>query len=313
MSIKVFTVDPSYDRPFPDPVDINHRVFSGGEIDVRIVNGVSNNPARRLCILAHVWSAEDLMTLVLITEALRKIRGDGPIDLIMPYVPYARQDRRCNSGEAFGLKVIADMINRQGYRAVYTADAHSVAAGAVIDRMVDIPAVRLATACVFPNRRGVVSDRLITAIVAPDAGAEKRALEVAIAHKLPLIQCIKHRNRGGQVIGVRSATTITEEHGSNWLVVDDICDGGATFSTLHSTLTSAYAGRSFKAISDSSNVTLSLFTTHSIYRNGTDELRRLYTGGLFSANVSEKADDYTKNVVQGSLDPNDWCAAALWT
>lgn len=296
MSIQACFIDAGQDHLQPVWLDIGHRVFSGGEIDVRVPTRIPRGPYVHLCIFAHVWSAEDLVTLMLVTDALKRVRPEVSIDLILPYIPYARQDRICNPGEAFGLKIIAEMINRQGYRKVFVADSHSVASGAAIDRIVNISAAAL-----VPH-----INRQITAVVAPDAGAEKRALEVAVARSLPLIQCVKNRDRKGTVISVDVSTRITEEHGLEWLVVDDICDGGGTFVALYDTLNTAYKNRGRLAITDTSVPVLSLFTTHAIYRSGTDQLRDLYRGGLYCANVSENASDFTKNVVVGSLNPNTW-------
>ena len=64
--------------------------------------------------------------LLLVSNALREKYGpDFPVDLVCPYLPYARQDRVCYPGEAFSLKLACGLINAQGYRSVTLFDVHS--------------------------------------------------------------------------------------------------------------------------------------------------------------------------------------------
>lgn len=48
-------------------------------------------------------------------------------------MPFARQDRVCNYGEAFSLKVVADMINSANFSKVVVLDPHSDMVEALIN------------------------------------------------------------------------------------------------------------------------------------------------------------------------------------
>jgi ribose-phosphate pyrophosphokinase len=99
-------------------------------------------------------------------------------------------------------------------------------------------------------------------VISPDAGAEKRAGEVARKLGVPLIHAWKTRDVGtGAISGFgfdayAEATTINKR--ARVLVVDDICDGGGTFVGL-----AAAIEKSFPA-----DIDLHLFTTHGIYSKG---------------------------------------------
>ena len=69
-------------------------------------------------------SADDVMTLVMISDALRQM-DVKEILLTMPYVPYARQDRVCNPGEAFSIKAFSRIINSLEFSSVVVYDPHS--------------------------------------------------------------------------------------------------------------------------------------------------------------------------------------------
>ncbi len=73
--------------------------FSGGEEHVRLKDNVCNDSIRR-------GGAESIICNI-------------------PYFPYARQDRVCNTGEAHALKVFADLINSCNFDLVEVMDPHS--------------------------------------------------------------------------------------------------------------------------------------------------------------------------------------------
>ncbi len=106
--------------------------FTGGEIHLSIANLFFEGPAK---IDARIKNSDDVMRLLLVTDALRA-NGCKKISLNLPYVPYARQDRRCNPGEAHSLKVFASLINAQHYRSVTVFDPHSDVVEALINNVV---------------------------------------------------------------------------------------------------------------------------------------------------------------------------------
>ena len=107
--------------------------FSGGEVQVTVKKMTSDV----VYITANLRSSDDVMALLMATDALRR-QGATRIHLTMPYVPYARQDRVMNPGEALGIKVFCDLINAQNYSSVNILDPHSDVTPALLNNVLVI-------------------------------------------------------------------------------------------------------------------------------------------------------------------------------
>lgn len=102
-------------------VEIKFHTFSGGEEHVNVVLPSPAIVSSSVEILARIDSSSELMRLLLVTDALKRL-GIKTIELVLPYIPYARQDRVCNLGDSFSLKIFANLINAQGYSRVHVTD-----------------------------------------------------------------------------------------------------------------------------------------------------------------------------------------------
>ncbi|GBG14843.1 ribose-phosphate pyrophosphokinase [Novimethylophilus kurashikiensis] len=245
------------------------KVFAGGEAHVRIPEDVLEDAERfqGVTISALLKTSDDVMQLLLVTDALRRIiPTTTPISLEMPYVPYARQDRVCNPGESLSARVFCDLINAQNYEYVRITDPHSDVVGALLDRVVIQDASELVQRVLLTNT--AVFGNGVT-FLAPDAGARKRVL--SIARKVGVTDVVfadKVRNTvTGEITGTSFPEVSTDKP---ILVIDDICDGGRTFLELA------------KAAQEVGDYELHLYVTHGIFSRGLSELRkhycRIYTG-----------------------------------
>ncbi len=207
-------------------------------------------------LLLKPESLSDLMAGLFFVDALVE-RGHAPPSLILPFVPGARQDRLNDTGDyLFTAKSVAKEINARGFPSVTVLDPHSEVISALIDRCKIIHAHE----CLAEGMRYLES---YSAIVSPDAGAEKRAGAVARKLGVPLLHAWKTRDvTTGEITGFGLEPT---EHltGGRVLIVDDICDGGGTFIGLASILKM----RLLKA---------DLYVTHGLFSQGTSGLRSCY-------------------------------------
>lgn len=111
-------------RDFPvEFVDIDIKTFRDGEKKIRI----RENIRRRICFFIHdsnknpdAWFTE----LVLINEALKFAAAGRVIDVI-PYLRFARQDRKDRSRVSLSSRVVADCISLYTDRAI-TVDVHAL-------------------------------------------------------------------------------------------------------------------------------------------------------------------------------------------
>ncbi|HKR42624.1 MAG TPA: ribose-phosphate diphosphokinase [Paraburkholderia sp.] len=246
------------------PVELKTVKFPGGEMHVTVGVDV---PADELLIVAHLPDSAAVMTLLMATDALRRAYMDIPVALAMPYVPYARQDRVANAGEALSIKVFCDIINAQRYSRVTIQDPHSDVVAALLERVViDDPLPAL--------RRAVASVGTCPTLVAPDAGARKRVFKLAKALELDVVFADKTRDtRTGAIAGTKVQDDLPD---TPLLVVDDICDGGRTFTELADALCERQAAQGIDR-------DLYLYVTHGIFSKGLDPLLTRYAA-VFARN-----------------------------
>lgn len=230
-------------------------VFPGGEIQVRI-DPMYVLPSDEFVIEAYITNARGIMTLVLLTDALRAA-GASKIRLTLPYLPYARQDRVCVPGEAFALQRFARIINSMVYASVVCTDVHSPVANTQIDRLISYPRSTLLLDYVNTLREQVY-------IVCPDKGAVLKTEQDikqlgSLCKGIVYIDKVRDPNTGKLIKFERKTTLPRDAKESKFLIVDDICDGGGTFIGISEIMR--------KDVGE-----LALWVTHGIFSKGVKPL-----------------------------------------
>jgi ribose-phosphate pyrophosphokinase len=178
--------------------------------------------------------------------------------LELPYLPYGRQDKPVDNDATFALRTFAKLVNSLKFKAVTIHDPHSQIALQLIDRSVAI----------YPAKavHGVFAE-VADLVCYPDKGARTKYSE--IYSDLPYIYGEKVRDQStGRITNYE---LIGNPKGKRVLIVDDICDGGATFKILAAALLRQGATE------------VHLFVSHGIFSQGTRVLfdagiTRLFTG-----------------------------------
>jgi len=241
-------------------------VFPGGESQVTVPANLRDqaDAASAFRIHALLKSANDVMQLLMLTDALRRLNPGVPVHLDMPYVPYARQDRVCNPGEALGAAVFCKLINDQQYATVTVVEPHSDVTPALLQRL------RVVDAAAFlKNALAAPAFAKGVTLMAPDAGARKRVQALAKTLGVADVRYAEkvRDTQTGRITETRVPDDIPDQP---VLVVDDICDGGRTFLELAA------------ALSDKTRQPLYLYVTHGIFSKGLAELTARYAG-IFTA------------------------------
>jgi ribose-phosphate pyrophosphokinase len=270
--------------------DLKKIDFSDGTclIDLTLHNTILDD---ELTIKWDVVNAnQEIIELVHIVEVLKskyKI-GMKNISLRVPYLPYARADRRFHKNQSYGLKIFAGFM--QDFNQIFTEDVHSEKSGAWLDNLHEIPTLEQAR---FPRKafKGVPYNKTTLRylidyddfmVCAPDQGAWNRckdfAEEINYAeygfeffdesyHKIPLNQknisisfCEKKRCTETGAITETQLDENVNYKDKTILIVDDICDDGATFVQL------AYK------LKEQGAESVSLFATHMIASKGLQAL-----------------------------------------
>jgi ribose-phosphate pyrophosphokinase len=223
--------------------------FPGGERHVDL--GVWDTQPKHVVIRARIDSSDDLMTLFLLSDALQRIHM--PMFLELPYMPYARQDRVCSPGQAHSLDVVGNFINTFVYQKVAIWDPHSWLTLAAVERSHEVPPSAIIEKS--PQLSHFMRNQ-DTILVAPDKGAVQRVREVSTYFGQPnVLECSKNRDPAtGALTGLHIPDMDLD--GKTLVIVDDICDGGWTFTNLATRLR------------EQNPWMIILYTTHGIFSRG---------------------------------------------
>lgn len=243
---------------------IRRFTFPGGE---RFIQLPANTPefAETVEILADLRSSNDIMDLFLTVDAVRETYPEcHNIYLTMPYVPYARQDRVMTTGEPLSIRVFAKMLNSLNLTMVTVSDPHSDVAAALIDRCYVVKQHELFRD--FCSRYDSPEFDRDSIILAPDAGAQKKLYG---HYRNKIFTAEKHRDPAtGKITGCSVPTEVLDTNAPVW-IIDDICDGGKTFTSLVEAATLANNGVKPN--------NWHLYVTHGIFSKGKDLLLEYFT------------------------------------
>jgi len=164
---------------------------------------------------------QNLMELLLMIQAA-KLASAKRITAVIPWFPYARQDRKAKPREPISARLVADMLQLAGADRVLTMDLH---AGQIqgfftipVDHMTSLPLFARHFRDLGLTGEGVVS-------VAPDAGRAKHA--VRFAEMIDADFAIMHKTRPAH--DVVSVTEVTGRVRDKIAIIgDDITTTGGT-------------------------------------------------------------------------------------
>ncbi|ATN92907.1 hypothetical protein QGX11_gp144 [Pseudomonas phage PPSC2] len=248
-------------------VSISTMKFPGGEVGVNINTGSMDwidglkTSTHTIDLVAKIQNSDQLMAMFLATDALRRVYPEAKIDLIIPYFPYARQDRVCNDGEALSVKVVAALINTQNYASVVVVDPHSPVLVAALDRCHVVDQYQ-----VFGQ---IKKDWSEWTLIAPDMGAAKKVEDFAkrVRAKDVLYFNKTRELSTGKITGMKMLNPEILTGSNKLLILDDICDGGRTFVELY---------QAFDSPAHINYECLELAVSHGIFSKGVDVLTTIF-------------------------------------
>lgn len=219
-------------------------VFPDGQPHVEIQTRPDVNEV--VTIETAIRNPDELFNVLLAKDALDSV-GCFAVNLDIRYLMGARMDRRIGNGHTLTLSVVAKMLVRK-FRQIRVLDPHSSATNALLGAKSVYPlkVMRSILRLYNPDH---------TYILAPDAGSTNRVLELLKADKreFDILQGAKKRNpETGELQGFEIVTPIVNKH---WdvLILDDICDGGRTFTGMAEVL----KGHGIKNVD--------LYVTHGVF------------------------------------------------
>jgi len=107
-----------------DVVDVFHKVFPDGETYVRIEGNVDGETVAIVQTLAPPQDT-NLLQLLLLADAAKDL-GARRVIAVVPYLAYARQDKRFLPGEAISINTVIKLIEAAGVDRLITVNIHEL-------------------------------------------------------------------------------------------------------------------------------------------------------------------------------------------
>ncbi|MEU4316024.1 ribose-phosphate diphosphokinase [Nocardia sp. NPDC024068] len=212
------------------------RDFANGEIFVRFEESVRGSDAFVLQSFPaplNQWLMEQLIMI----DALK--RGSAKrITAILPFYPYARQDKKHRGREPISARLVADLLKTAGADRIVTVDLHTDQIQGFFDGPVDHMHAQLQLAEYVRNNYSLDN---IT-VVSPDSGRVRVAEKWADSLDGAPLAFI-HKTRDPLVPNqVKSNRVVGSVEGRTCILIDDMIDTGGTIAGAVNVLKEAGAG-----------------------------------------------------------------------
>ncbi len=236
------------------------KLFGGGERHIQLKDDFK---PESVSITFFYDGDQSILDLLMTVDALKRM-GAQLNKLFIPYFPGARQDRVCNYGEAFSLKVYAELINGLKFKKVEVFDPHSDVTLALLDNCQAITNYTFIEKVITEK---INSEGKPLVLVSPDAGANKKvfglakyfngAYEVARADKIRDV-------KSGRIVDTQ--VFCDSLAGKIALIVDDIVSYANTFMKLAEKLREKGADKIYLAASHNEGI----YSEDALRKSGID-------------------------------------------
>jgi ribose-phosphate pyrophosphokinase len=182
---------------------------------------------------------DNLMELLLYLDAFRRASAHS-VSLVIPYFPYARQDRMARGREAISARVVADLLESQGAARVIYVDIHNRATQGFFKIPVD-PLTAIPLLAEYFSRPEFAN----AAIVSPDVGRAGMAGRYAERLNLPLVIMQKRRVSFSKTV---TTDVVGDIAGHRPIIIDDLMAGGSVLKQLDALYSRGAEGKAYFAV-----------------------------------------------------------------
>jgi ribose-phosphate pyrophosphokinase len=211
--------------------DLGH--FPDGELHVEVLEELRGQDVYLLQSLCPP-ADRHFLELLLLADVARRA-GARTITGVIPYLAYARQDRRVTGREPLGGQVVVRHLEHAGIGQVVTVDLHSSA----VEGFFSVPLHHLSMISILADslRRDIKASSVV---VSPDLGGVKRAELYARLLDRPLAVIHKSRVSASEV-AVKGV--VGQVRGCWPIIVDDLIATGGTLKAAIEALAGAGCSR----------------------------------------------------------------------
>lgn len=253
--------------------------YPGGEVQVRLkpeyATSLKNPAVEKVTIVARIIDGD----IIPVAQLINAVRGatSADIELILPYLPYSRADRRFSIGDCNGLQVFGQILNTFAGVEVITLDAHSpLVAAQFIRHFTNISPTSIIDHVIDrTDGSGVYGTPVLTtAVLLPDKGAARYGYNTSLVAE-------KTRDpQTGKLSGFTVPQKFEFDGADSILIIDDICDGGGTFIGIAEALRKAGITQD-----------LFLYVTHGIFSKNLSGLKQ-YFKHVYTTDSFRVAESY---------------------
>ena len=206
-----------------EPVPTSAYEFANGEIFVRFEESVRGSDAfvvQSVTAPVNTW----IMEALLMVDALKRASAKR-ITVVLPFYPYARQDKKHRGREPISARLMADMFKTAGADRLMTVDLHTAQIQGFFDGPVDH---LFALPLLADHVEQMWGDRDLV-VVSPDAGRVRVAERWT--DRLGCGLAIIHKRRDPNVPNeVKVGEVVGTVAGKTCILVDDMIDTGSTIT-----------------------------------------------------------------------------------
>ena len=191
-------------------------------------------------------SVDDKLIRVLFFVGALKDAGAARVTLVIPYLCYARKDRRTKLYDPLSSRYLASLMESMGTDCIVTLDVHNLAAfeNAFRIRTLHLPAQPLFVDFAAQQLKG---DHRPLVVASPDVGGVKRAeaFRQALGERLgrEVGRAFVEKYRSADVLS--GGALVGNVQGANVIIVDDLIAGGGTVRRATEALSQGGAAQIF--------------------------------------------------------------------
>ena len=257
--------------------------FSDGEFTVSYEESIRGECV--FLVQSTFPNSDNLMELLLMIDAAKRASAQS-IVAVVPYLGWARQDKKDKPRVSIGAKLVADMLSVAGVDRLMTMDLHADQEQGFLDMPVDH---LYASSVIIPYIQSLKLPNI--AIASADVGGSKRASTYAKVLQAPLVLCNKHRDKPNEVAYMQ---VIGDCKDKNVIIVDDMVDTAGTIVKAADTIMAAGAlsvravashcvmsGIAPRRVMDSALINI-VFTDSIPFKGDCSKLKQLSIAPLFA-------------------------------
>ncbi|WP_446752496.1 ribose-phosphate diphosphokinase [Vulcanisaeta sp. JCM 16161] len=199
-------------------VVLETKQFPDGESYIRYPIDVSTYDGLILIQRAYPEQNTRLIQVMLAVHAARDL-GVKQVHVVLPYLPYSRQDRRFRDGEPVSLQTMLSLLSSLGVSSIITVDVHKPEAF----RIANTQCINIEPFELYANRLKGVEN---VVLLSPDIGSLWRVRKVSEYLGVPFSYLEKFRDRvTGEVTMKPKELDVA---GKEVFIIDDIIATGGT-------------------------------------------------------------------------------------